>query len=143
MFGLDQSPLYLNQAGSKDAKTLDARGAPVTAIKEAHEQTRGRISILTCCADDEDVADQAGGLPIEIMFKGKTNRTLNEAGVPLRAPAVSNISLAYSIKGSYRAEHMVSFLDRPLLPLQLLPHAVAAAAGVAPAARSSYAGPLR
>ena len=37
MFGLDQSPLYLNQAGSKDTKTLDARGAPVTAIKEAHE----------------------------------------------------------------------------------------------------------
>ena len=129
MFGLDQTPLYMNQSGSKDSKTLDARGAPITALKEAHAQTRGRISILTCTADSEDVADQEGGLPIEIMFKGKTKRTLKEAGAELRVPAVSNISLAYSIKGSYRAEHMVAFFDRSAC--FGWPHAVAAAVGVA------------
>ena len=78
---------------------------------------RARISILTCVADDPDVATQVGGLPIEIMLEGITKQVLSEGGVPLRGHPGSNISLQHSEKGSYREEHMYAFLDHWLPPL--------------------------
>jgi hypothetical protein len=116
IFGLDQTPLQMNLGGAKDSQTLELIGAPEAPVRECHAQTRARISVLTCVASDPDTADQPGGLPIEIMFKGKTVRTLKEHAVDLVVPAESNIALGYSPKGSYREEHMYDFLDRFLPP---------------------------
>ena len=96
IIGLDQTPVYMNECGSRKEGTLEILGAPEVVLKENTALTRARVSVLTCVSSWTASALQPGGLPIEVMFKGKTKRVLSKI-VP---PRDANISLAFSVKGS-------------------------------------------
>ena len=112
IIGLDQTPVYMNECGSRKEGTLDIMGAPEVVLKENTALTRARVSVLTCVSSWTASASQPGGLPIEVMFKGKTKRVLSKI-VP---PADANVSLAFSVKGSYRSQNMVDYLRLRLEP---------------------------
>ena len=47
ILGLDQTPIYMNDAGSKMIGTLELMGAPEVKLKENCALTRQRVSVLT------------------------------------------------------------------------------------------------
>ena len=112
ILGLDQAPIYMNECGSRKEGTLEISGAPEVVLKENTALTRARVSVLTRVSSWTASALQPGGLPIEVMFKGKTKRVLSKIVPPVDA----NISLAFSVKGSYRSQHMVDYLRLRLEP---------------------------
>ena len=68
MDNLDQSPFYMNEAGSKAEKTLSIRGGGVVALKEGHSQTRER---WTCQTTTTSSVERSKAIPpVEVMFKG-------------------------------------------------------------------------
>ena len=112
IIGLDQTPIYMNEQGSRKDGTLELMGVPEVKLKENCALTRQRVSVLTRCSSWTASALQEGGPPIEVLFKGKTKRVLNNISVP---PDV-NISLAFAPKGSYRSCNMVDYLEKYLEP---------------------------
>ena len=112
IIGLDQTPIYMNEQGSRMDGTLEIMGVPEVKLKENCALTRQRVSVLTRCSSWTASALQEGGPPIEVLFKGKTKRVLNNISVP---PDV-NISLAFAPKGSYRSCNMVDYLEKYLEP---------------------------
>ena len=48
IFGLDQTPLHMNEAGSRKESSLEIQGAPSISLLENHAATRERVSVLTC-----------------------------------------------------------------------------------------------
>ena len=112
IFGLDQTPIYMNEAGSRNVGSLEIDGAPEVRLKENAALTRQRFSVLTCVTSDAASAMQPGRLPIEVLFKGKTRRVLAN----VTSPEDVNIACAFQVKGSYRADNMVAYLDRCLDP---------------------------
>ena len=99
LYGLDQTPLYMNEAGSRQLKTLAIRGSPVVALRENCAATRARLSVLTCVCSDREVALQPGGLPVEAPFRGRSARTIKGIEVPPRV----DMSIAWQVKGSNRS----------------------------------------
>ena len=112
IFGLDQTPFFMNETGSRNAPSLEVAGAPSVALRENHSQTRTRYSVLTSVTSDRDAALQPGGLPTEVLFKGKTNKIVRD----LEVPEGVNVSVTFQEKGSYRLENMLAFLDKWLDP---------------------------
>ena len=112
IIGLDQTPIYMNEQGSRKDGTLELMGVPEVKLKENCALTRQRVSVLTRCSSWTASALQEGGPPIEVLFKGKTKRVLRDVSVP---PDV-NISLAFAPKGSYRSCNMVDYLEKFLEP---------------------------
>jgi len=106
IFGLDQTPLQMNEAGSRNTRTLALKGAPEVCLKENCSATRQRLSVLTCVSDDAAAASQPGGLPWQCCFKGQTKRTIRH----VKASAEHNVGIDFSPKGSYRLENMLGFL---------------------------------
>ena len=103
--GYDQKGLHMNEGGSKNTGSLDIKGAPEVRLKENHAATRQRLSLMTGVTSSTEEAARPGGPPLEICFKGMTDKILR--GVELR-PGMQT-SLAFSPKGSYRAELVVRF----------------------------------
>ena len=67
MFNFDQSPFHMNEAGSKDQRTLAIRGAADTVLNEGHAATRARWTANTMTVSDPTVC---GGVPpLECMFR--------------------------------------------------------------------------
>ena len=110
ILGLDQTPIYMNDAGSKMIGTLELMGAPEVKLKENCALTRQRVSVLTRVSSWTSSALQVGGPPIEVLFKGKTKRVLAKINVPRDV----NLSLAFQEKGSYRSDDMVAYLSKHL-----------------------------
>ena len=108
LYGLDQTPVFMNEGGSRKSGTLSIVGAPEIALKENHAATRERVSILTSVSSDKASCLQPKRLPLEVLFRGKTNRILKG----LRVPDNVNMTVTFQAKGSYRVENMLSFLDR-------------------------------
>lgn len=110
--GYDQKGLHMNEGGSKNTGSLDIKGAPEVRLKENHAATRQRLSLMTGVTSSFEEASRLGGPPLEVCFKGMTDKVLR--GLELRRDM--QISLAFGPKGSYRAEHVVRFLERWLRP---------------------------
>ena len=110
ILGLDQTPIYMNESGSKKVGTLELIGAPEVKLKENCALTRQRVSVLTRVSSWKSSALQVGGPPIEVLFKGKTKRVLAKINVPWDV----NLSLAFQEKGSYRSADMVAYLSKHL-----------------------------
>jgi hypothetical protein len=112
IYGIDEKPIHFNESGSKNSYTLEMLGAPSVKLKQNHAATRERVSIMTCVSSSEAAASQLRKLPVEALFKAKSEkRTRN-----LKTPKDMNFSLQWAEKGSYRLEHIIRFLDRWLDP---------------------------
>ena len=115
IYGIDQKGIHMNEAGSRNTRTLEIQGAPVVALKQNHAATRDRVSIMTTVTSNKAAATRPGGLPVEVLFRHKGKRKANFLE-PLRAqlPPSANISIVTGPKGSYRQEHVYEFLERYL-----------------------------
>ena len=66
----------MNEASNESRPSLEIEGCSAVAFTENHAATRTRVSLMTPACSDAKVAAQAGGLPIEVMFTGKTKAVL-------------------------------------------------------------------
>ena len=112
IFGIDEKPIHFNESGSKVVRTLEIAGAPSVKLKENHAATRERVSVMTCVCSSPAVASQPRKLPIELLFKAKSEKRIRS----LRLPDDTNVSLQWADKGSYRQEHILRYLGRWLDP---------------------------
>jgi hypothetical protein len=106
----DQKGVHYNEAGSKQMPTYELPGRRDPPIRENHAQTRERVSWMTCTWSNLAAAGRP--IPLEMLFKAKGKNVLNA----LRVPDAQRYTLQTSPSGSYRAEHVVEFLRRHLLP---------------------------
>ena len=108
MYGLDEKPIHFNEAGSKGIRTLELQGAPEVRLKQNHQATRERVSLMTCVTSNPEEAKSPANLPLEILFKaGSEKRTRN-----LKRPRNLKVSITWAVKGSYRLEHILAYLRR-------------------------------
>ena len=113
----DQKPFHLCEAGSRAALTLDFKGAREISLKEIHSQTRARWTANTLCTSDKLRA--AKGLHLEILFKGGDGVLRASEDFIRTEPVVAScgfpLSVATSDSGSYRLEHLLSYLEKSLV----------------------------
>ena len=82
IFDVDQQGIHMNKAGCKSRPSLEIEGCLAVALKENHAATRTRVSLMTHVCSDETNACRAGGLPIEVMFKGKSKAVIKGLEMP-------------------------------------------------------------
>ena len=112
-YGIDEKPLHFNEGGSKSIRTLEIKGQEVVRLKTDHAASRKRITLMTMTTNDDRMTSDPSRMPIEVMFKGSSPKTLRaEDGQPLRLPDDLDCSLTYSVKGSYRHEHLMDYMRR-------------------------------
>ena len=112
MYGIDEKPVHLNEGGSKMVRTLELAGAPDVWLKENHAATRERTSIMTMVTSDVAAATQPRFLPIEVLVRAKSEKRTRS----LVLPRNTNVSVRWAVKGSYREEHLLAYLNRWLEP---------------------------
>ena len=89
IYGFDQKGIYMNESGAKNAGMLALDGADEVPLKENHAASRSRVSLMTSVVSQQaDVDALEHGLPLEIMFKGKTDFIVRR----LEVPASANVS---------------------------------------------------
>ena len=89
MIGFDQKGIYMNEAGAKNVGMLAFDGEAEVALKDNHGASRTRVSIMTSTVSTGYWIDELlDGLPIEIVFKGLSDRVLKT----LEKPDSSNLS---------------------------------------------------
>ena len=108
-WGIDQKPLHMNEAGSKQLKGLALAGETLD-LKENVAATRERVSLMTLVTSDEAEATWQT-VPVELLFKGKKDGILRGC----RALKTGlRITFQHAPKGSYRLEHVLRFLEQHL-----------------------------
>ena len=112
LYGIDEKPLHFNESGSKALATLEIAGAKSVALKQNHAATRQRVSLMTSVTSNPLVAGGPGNMPLELLSRAKSNW----ATKALRKPPGISISFQWADKGSYRNEHILTYLDRWLAP---------------------------
>ena len=91
IYGFDQKGIFMNEAGSKNVGMLALEGEMNVALKENHAATRNRVSIMTTVVSTQSGLDAIEhGLPIEIVFKGTSDRLLKD----MEMPAAANVCRA-------------------------------------------------
>ena len=89
IYGFDQKGIYMNESGAKNVGMLALEGADEVPLKENHAASRSRVSLMTSVVSQQaDVDALEHGLPLEIMFKGKTDFIVRR----LEVPASANVS---------------------------------------------------
>ena len=66
----------MNEAGSKSTPSLGIEGWPALVLTENHAATRTRVSLMAHACSGAKVAARAGGVPMNVMLKGKTKAVL-------------------------------------------------------------------
>ena len=110
----DQKPFHLNESGSKDLRTLELKGARAVTLKEIHSETRARWTCQTMCTSSKERAGQIP--PVEVLFKGAEG-VLRASGDFIHAsPECQRVKMTVQVSnsGSYRMEHILSWMDRAL-----------------------------
>ena len=107
----DQKGVHFNESGSKNAPTWELPYTPDVVVRENHAQTRSRISWMTCCFSDVVLAGRP--VPLEQCFKAKSGKRILKE---LTVPDAKRYTFQTSPSGSYRVEHVITFLERHLLP---------------------------
>ena len=106
----DQKGVHYNESGSKQTATYEIPARREIPIRENHADTRKRVSWMTCTFSDLEGAGRP--LPLEQLFKATGKQVLRA----LQAPDPSRYTFQTSPSGSYRKEHVLTFLERHLLP---------------------------
>ena len=116
MFDFDQSPFHVNEAGSKDQRSLAMRGAADVVLKEGHAATRDRWTASRMTVSDPTVC---GGTvpPLELMFRVQSSgihvNPRMRGFIPGWAPWMSVVT---SESGSYKEDDVLSYIDRVMVP---------------------------
>ena len=71
IYGIDETPLHFNEAGSKNHATLDIEGVPCCRLKENHAASRERVSLMTSVTSNPEAASLPRCLPLEFLAKAK------------------------------------------------------------------------
>lgn len=108
IYGIDEKPIHFNEGGSKGVRTLELQGAPEVRLKQNHQATRERVSLMTLVTSNPAEATRPAELPLEILFKAQSQKRTRR----LKAPKDLKVSLAWASKGSYRLEHILAYLRR-------------------------------
>ena len=82
IYGFDQKGLHMNEAGSKNMSTLAIKGALEVPLKENHAATRSRFSLMTSVVSKATAASAPGLPPLEVLFKGCTNKIVRALELP-------------------------------------------------------------
>jgi len=109
--GFDQKPFHLNEAGSKRRPTLAHRGDNTIPLKELHTETRERWTVNTLVSSRPFVAPAWPRL--EVLFKGG-DVILEQCQEAINALHLPWMFAQTSDSGSYRLEHVLTYLDRVL-----------------------------
>ena len=112
IWSIDEKPVHFNEGGSKCVRTLEIAGAPSVMLKENHAATRERVSIMTLCTSDPAVAAMPRLPPLELLFRAKSDKRVRS----LVLPKNTNVSVQWAVKGSYREEHLLAYLNKWLDP---------------------------
>jgi hypothetical protein len=105
--GADQKPWHVNEAGSKLLGTLAMKGAKSVPLREDHNATRARMTIMTYVSNN--AGRLARGMPLECLFclKGSGSSVMPQ----LVFPAHGRFSAQCSESGSYSEHHVFLFLE--------------------------------
>jgi len=112
--GFDQKPFHFNESGSRIHKTLHWKGVPEVPLKECASAVRCRWT--ACTWTSSRIARFEEYPPLEALFKGGEiiQGNMDDMLMSLRAGGdhgeLSFFSAQVCPKGSYRVEHVVSFL---------------------------------
>ena len=107
-WGIDEKPIHFNEAGSKGTRTLELQGAPEVRLKQNHNATRERVSLMTVVTSNPEEARSPANMPLEIMFKAQSEKIIRN----LETPRNLKVSIAWAPKGSYRLDNVLAFLRR-------------------------------
>ena len=118
MTSVDQTPYHKNEAGSQGATTLLVKGAPIVALKEGHADTRARWTANTMtCSDFQGHVPECRLLALELMFKAEGDKVEKRLQGYIRACGYPSwLTVVTGPKGSYREEHILSYLETHLEP---------------------------
>jgi hypothetical protein len=103
--GIDEKPIHFNEAGSKNISTLSLPGEDVT-LKQDHANTRERATVMTFTTSDKAKAACPSKLPVEIMKKAGSARTLKD----INLPTDMSVSVTWAPKGSYRHDDILRYI---------------------------------
>jgi len=109
--GFDQKPFHINEAGSKCAMTLSFKGERDIPLKEQHTETRERWTVNTMVTSREASARE--GPHLEVLFKGG-DLIAERLRVALPTFALAGLTSQTSDSGSYRLEHVLSWMEKAL-----------------------------
>jgi hypothetical protein len=109
----DQKPAMHNVSGSKNYGTLELPGRQDIPLLENHADTRARSTLMV--GTFSSLARAKRPIPLDLTFKLETNRCLPELAAS--SPDPSRYTFQASPSGSHKLEHVLTFLDRHLLPL--------------------------
>jgi hypothetical protein len=112
MYGIDEKPIHFNESGSKNTRTLEIAGAPAVRLKQNHAATRQRVSLMTCVTSSPNAASQPRCLPLEALFKAKSEKRTRS----VKPPDDVNMRVRWAEKGSYRQENLEQYLETWLDP---------------------------
>ena len=116
----DQTGKHMNECGSKNRKTLAWQGDCDVALREDHNATRKRWTAFTQCLSSLEETPPGHRPFCELLFQGGAQilAGLEEVVNNLRACGVEVewLTVAVSDSGSYRAEHVIDYLEKTLLP---------------------------
>lgn len=107
----DQKGWFMNSAGAKGRATLEIEGAPEVPLVENHAATRHRLSLMTFTTNNLAAFEE--GPPLEICFRVEGSGSTILDG--LRLPP-GPFSVRASSSGSYKEEHVYSYLEEHLPP---------------------------
>ena len=110
IFGLDEKPIHFNEGGSRNTSTLEIAGAPCVKLAQNHAATRERVSVMTFVTSNRKVALSKRRPWIELIFKAKSSRRTRL----LKSANDLDMSVTWSIKGSYREDHILRLLRKRL-----------------------------
>lgn len=108
IYGVDEKPIHFNEAGSKGIRTLELQGAPEVRLKQNHQATRERVSLMTSVTSNPEEAKSPANMPLEILFKAASEKRTRT----LKRPRNLKVSITWAVKGSYRLEHILAYLRR-------------------------------
>ena len=108
VWGIDEKPLHFNESGSKCVRTLEIAGAPAVALKQNHAATRERCTVMTCVTSAPAASASPALLPLEVLFRAKTDRRTRSLVVP---PDML-VRVQWAEKGSYRQENILLWMER-------------------------------
>ena len=116
--GFDQKPFHFNESGSQMRKTLHWKGVPEVSLKECQSALRSRWTACTYTSSRLGKFDEYP--PLEAVFKGGpvVQQRLDDMLLTLCAGGdhgeLGFFSAQVGPKGSYRTEHVLSFLSTHL-----------------------------
>ncbi len=116
MWNFDQSPFHMNEAGSKNQRSLELRGKPERVLKEGHAATRERWTANAMTVSDTTICGAGRIPPLEIMFRVAGSGAVLNPRMRSYIPAWAApwLTVVTSPTGSYKESDVLTYLETVL-----------------------------